>query len=155
MIDLPQDDDDVHHECRAEIAALTAEIARLKGEVADKDRQFLAHAKWVSEFLNELYAIMIDPLAEGEIKVGAMTDQLLEQAKRDRESLADLAQIRSQLEEAEKRAEAGFIDGLKTAAGIAMGFRGHLASHVYDAIRLDIAKAKMISDNAAKEIRND
>lgn len=71
------------------------------------------------------------------------------------ECRTEIAALTAEIAEAEKRAEARFIEGLETAAGIAMGFRGHLASHVYDAIRLDIAKAKMISDNAAKEIRND
>lgn len=43
------------------------------------------HGKHVEQFLNDLYAIMVDPCAEGTIKVDEMKVALLEAAKRDRE----------------------------------------------------------------------
>ena len=63
----------------------------------ERDEKFAVHTKAVGEFLNELYATMIDPLAEGEIKVQDMTEAILRQARKDREDLAELAQARAEL----------------------------------------------------------
>jgi hypothetical protein len=46
---------------------------------------FEMHTKAVAEFLNELYAIMVDPVAEGPINVADIKKALIEAAKRDRE----------------------------------------------------------------------
>lgn len=47
--------------------------------------RFLAHTTAVTNFLNELYAIMVDPCAEGSISVAEMQKAMLEAARRDRE----------------------------------------------------------------------
>jgi hypothetical protein len=44
-----------------------------------------AHAKAVADFLNELYAIMVDPCAEGTITVDEMKAALVKAAIRDRD----------------------------------------------------------------------
>ncbi len=69
-------------------------IRIIAAALQERDERFVAYTKVVSEFLNDLYAIMIDPLAEGEIKVTNMADQILEQAKKDRESLAEIFGLR-------------------------------------------------------------
>ncbi len=46
------------------------------------------HTEHVKDFLNELYATMIDPCAEGSRTVTEMKQALLEAARRDRELLA-------------------------------------------------------------------
>jgi hypothetical protein len=51
----------------------------------DFEAIFNDHTKAVEAFLNELYAIMVDPLAEGQIKVKDMMAALKEAALRDRE----------------------------------------------------------------------
>jgi hypothetical protein len=47
------------------------------------------HTKAVGQFLNDLYATMIDPVAAGEIKVEEMQRQLLEAARANRQALYD------------------------------------------------------------------
>ncbi len=51
------------------------------------------HTAHVASFLNELYAVLIDPLAEGEIPVGELCRRLLAQAIEDRESLQRLHEL--------------------------------------------------------------
>lgn len=46
------------------------------------------HTEHVKEFLNELYAVMIDPCAEGTISVSDMKAALLAAAIRDRDAAA-------------------------------------------------------------------
>ncbi len=46
------------------------------------------HTEHVKEFLNELYAVMVDPCAEGTITVSEMKTQLLAAAVRDRELIS-------------------------------------------------------------------
>lgn len=53
--------------------------------VKDWKRTFEDHTAAVQEFLNELYAIMVDPLAEGAISVEDMKVALLAVAIRDRD----------------------------------------------------------------------
>jgi hypothetical protein len=43
------------------------------------------HTEAVAQFLNELYAVMVDPCAEGTISVAEMRKALLNAAKRDRD----------------------------------------------------------------------
>ncbi len=45
------------------------------------------HAEHVKEFLNELYAVMVDPCAEGTITVDEIKRQLLTAAIRDRDAV--------------------------------------------------------------------
>lgn len=54
------------------------------------DTPFEAHTKAVGDFLSELYAVMVDPLADGMITVGEMKKGVLEAAKRDREAIYTL-----------------------------------------------------------------
>lgn len=53
----------------------------------DAEKKFEEHTKHVADFLNELYAIMVDPLADGEIKVADMTKALREAALQSREEM--------------------------------------------------------------------
>jgi hypothetical protein len=57
--------------------------ARLREEFA----RFDAHTKAVAEFLSEMYAIMVDPLADGIIPVAEMMQILRETALEQREQL--------------------------------------------------------------------
>ena len=46
------------------------------------------HASHISQFLSELYAIMVDPLADGELNVSEVCPLLLKRAREDRELAA-------------------------------------------------------------------
>ncbi len=65
-------------ELRAQLTA--AEQARAQAE-----QRFAVHTDAVSAYLNELYAIMVDPLADGEITVTEMRAAILKAAIRDRD----------------------------------------------------------------------
>lgn len=54
------------------------------GKTEELDR-FDEHVRHVGKFLSDMYAIMIDPLAEGELKVDETCAALLEAARRHRE----------------------------------------------------------------------
>lgn len=54
------------------------------------EQKLAEHLKHVGDFLNEMYAIMIDPLADGEMSVTETCSKLLEQAKKDRERMNSL-----------------------------------------------------------------
>lgn len=73
----------------------------LSGEAAkglvEADRRFAAHTSAVSDFLNELYAVMVDPCAEGTIAVDEMKRALLAAAVRDREAESQLTALRGAL----------------------------------------------------------
>ena len=66
------------------------EAAILDGR-KELDAKFVAHTEAVGDFLNELYAVMVDPLAEGTITVAEMKDALLKAAIRDRDAETSLA----------------------------------------------------------------
>lgn len=70
---------------------------------------FQAHTKAVSKFMNELYAIMVDPCAEGEITVAEMRDSLIKAALRDRERANAPQDFQAGLEAAAKVCEAQAI----------------------------------------------
>ena len=70
-----------------------------ESQLAAEQAKFEAHTKAVEQFLSDLYCIMIDPLVEGEIKVDDTTKVLLEQARKDRESLFQLTTKDAEIEE--------------------------------------------------------
>lgn len=76
------------NECDEETA-----LGQATSAVSQLKHGFEAHRKHVGEFLGELHAIMIDPLAKGEISVKDLCAALLEQARKDRESLQCLASL--------------------------------------------------------------
>lgn len=65
--------------------ALTEHLLALKDDV------FAKHTAAVSEFLNELYAIMVDPCAEGTMTVTDMKAAIIKAALRDRDVAAQNA----------------------------------------------------------------
>jgi chromosome segregation ATPase len=83
---------DKWQEAQARIAEL--EVAyRAHMEALEQARvRFATHTKAVSDFLNELYAIMVDPCAEGTIKVEDMKAELIKAALRSREYGNDLSE---------------------------------------------------------------
>jgi hypothetical protein len=82
--------------------ALRAELVQAREAIGAGAEQFMLkcdrlataeaelgeHRKHVGRFLSELHAIMIDPLAEGEINVSECCELLLKQARGDRETMA-------------------------------------------------------------------
>ncbi len=52
-----------------------------------------AHGQHVAVYLNELYAVMVDPCAKGTITVQEMREQLLAEAIQQREQSAELARL--------------------------------------------------------------
>lgn len=78
------------------------ELFKVQAELEQAKERFEAHTKSVSEFLNEMYAIMVDSLADGEIKVKEVCAALLSAAKRDRElgnQLSEAKELERQLRE--------------------------------------------------------
>ncbi len=69
--------------------------------LSDSRRELASHVQAVSVFLKELYAVMIDPCAEGALTVEEMCRQLLARAIADREVLAQMLR-RPTLEELER-----------------------------------------------------
>lgn len=70
-------------------AEVQAAIEKLKSALPAQERTepgFEAHARAVGDFLNELYAIMVDPCAEGTITVDELKAALVKAALRDREA---------------------------------------------------------------------
>jgi len=94
------------HWCKQkeQLTAANAEIERLKATSSSKSANIISltnqlttakeklanHRKHVSQFLNDLYCTMIDPLVEGEMQVAPMMIALVDQAQKDRESLSQL-----------------------------------------------------------------
>jgi hypothetical protein len=54
-------------------------------KLAESERKFKEHTEHVKQFLNDMYATMIDPCAEGEIKVAETCAALLNAAREQRE----------------------------------------------------------------------
>lgn len=63
---------------------VTYSLDEVRASVVEK--RFRDHTKSVGTFLSELYAVMVDPLADGTMKVGEMCATLLDVAKRQREA---------------------------------------------------------------------
>lgn len=75
-------------DCACECHATGKCSASLASATRANDEQFKAHTEAVADFLNELYAIMVDPCAEGTITVAEMKDALIKAAIRDRDAAA-------------------------------------------------------------------
>jgi len=87
--DLRKQMEQVEMNCRVvldEIAARTKEIVELQ-------EKFNLHVKAVGDFLTELHAIMIDPLADGTTSVDEMMTLLREAALESREKLNRYADL--------------------------------------------------------------
>jgi hypothetical protein len=67
------------------------ESAQLAATHAAHQERFEKHTQAVADFLNELYAVMVDPCAEGTIAVDEMKAALLAAAIRDRDTSEKLA----------------------------------------------------------------
>lgn len=80
-------------------------------EVAGLRATFEAHTKAVDWFLGELYAVMVDPCADGTISVAEVKNQLLAAALLQREDLSALAAEREKVAQLEEVA-----DGLEGAS---------------------------------------
>jgi hypothetical protein len=100
-------DDAVHAGAQAAITALrqcqnvVAERDQLReAHLAERDR-FAAHTRAVATFLSEMYAIMVDPLADGEMKVSETMKSLKDAALRDRELENKLERLRLRCVECE------------------------------------------------------
>src|SRR4051812_42001536 len=86
---------------RSDLAAAQEQVARLQGlfwaadvatDNAMRERDasraaFARHTEAVERFLGDLYATMVDPCAEGEIKAEEMQRVLLDAAVRNRDAL--------------------------------------------------------------------
>lgn len=54
-------------------------------KLAESERKFKEHTEHVKQFLNDMYATLIDPCAEGEMKVAETCAALLNAAREQRE----------------------------------------------------------------------
>lgn len=79
---------------------IALETASLKQIAEEADTRFRTHTKAVETYLNELYAIMVDPLADGVIKVQEVMVALKTAALRDREAEQELADFRAREDDA-------------------------------------------------------
>jgi hypothetical protein len=80
-----------HAATKWEGLAYAADIA-MGDAMRDRDRirdAFARHREAVALFLNELYATMVDPCAEGEMKVADMQQALIQAARDNRQALSD------------------------------------------------------------------
>jgi len=60
-------------------------VARLRGNLDNQKDLFERHTKAVADFLNELYAIAVDPLSDGTKEVSEIRTELLGAVTRDRD----------------------------------------------------------------------
>lgn len=67
----------------------------LKAAIEAEKQQFKAHTESIAAFLQEMYAIMVDPLADGVNKVQDTVSELKAAALRDREVLQELDKLRA------------------------------------------------------------
>lgn len=70
-----------------------AHCEHLEATIAEQEEKFKSHTKAVQEFLNEAYAIMVDPLADGTLKVAETTAAILKNARADRNTIAEQAKL--------------------------------------------------------------
>lgn len=81
--------EDVIQQCRRVVSLLesaTREREEMAERVKGMEERFKLHTEAVGQFLNDLYAIMVDPCAVGAISVTDMKSALLQAATRDREA---------------------------------------------------------------------
>jgi hypothetical protein len=71
-----------------EMAATEQALAAAEQREAEKDRLFEAHTTAVGVFLSEMYGVMVDPLADGEVSVAEMQAALRKAALESRERAA-------------------------------------------------------------------
>jgi hypothetical protein len=96
-------------ECRDDKFAFSVDRVKLAAKLnaadvhpaAGEPALFEQHTRAVADFLNELYAIMVDPCAEGSITVDAMKKALIDAAIRDRDRAEADAALRSRIERLE------------------------------------------------------
>lgn len=90
-----------------ELATLTDDLIRLYGDATEHVRTILLarkiiagfdrHTQAVERFMGDLHATMVDPCAEGTIKVEEMQRVLLEAARDNRQALADAQNLNAEL----------------------------------------------------------
>jgi hypothetical protein len=80
--------DGINHYMRA-CAEFIERIARLESELSSQKVLFDEHTKAVGKFLSDMYAVMIDPLDSGDLKVAEMCELLLIVACENRQALQD------------------------------------------------------------------
>jgi len=86
-IGLTEEEENQYIPC--EYCSVKAEVATLESSLAQKDEQFAEHTKAVGRFLSQMYAVMVDPLEDSELKVAEMCEVLLNAACENRQALQD------------------------------------------------------------------
>jgi hypothetical protein len=66
-----------------------ARVEALQGERDAEIRKFEEHTQAVGRFLSQMYAVMVDPLEQGDLKVAEMCEVLLGAACENRQALQD------------------------------------------------------------------
>ena len=85
-------------------------IAALESQLVEAKKLFTKHTSVVELFLNEVYAIMVDPCAEGTGKVKETCEAILTAATSDRQRIYDLDQQLAAKDQ--KLNKAGFALGM-------------------------------------------
>jgi hypothetical protein len=95
---------------QAEYVTRIEALKAAESSLAEAREKFEMHTNEVGKFLSEMYATMIDPLDDGNIKVAEMCKLLLATAREQREQLRDVAaaqaenaRLRRERDAAEKR----------------------------------------------------
>lgn len=130
---------------------LESQLAAVTAERAEAKALFERHTVAVAAFLNELYAISVDPLADDKTEVSEIKSALLAAASRDRELRDAVAALHQKVAALTKERDE------RTAAFAAQNAHvGALAKALANATRqneelklaLEIAKARAIADEA-------
>lgn len=87
-----------------------SEIVKLIKRVAAAEWKFTRHTEHVQLFLSEMYATMIDPVEESNLKVGDLCDLLLKRATDDQQATHDLEELVAQLKAENLRLKAPVSD---------------------------------------------
>lgn len=83
-----------HKECpKCPVYVEKPSYEELETEIKDKDRRFEEHTKAVGQFLSDMYATMVDPVEDHDLKVKELCDLLLKHATEDREQIERLRSV--------------------------------------------------------------
>lgn len=144
----PQCGNDFGH--KSNCPSLYPTYEKLESQNAEHLATFTRHTEAVKEFLNELYAIMVDPCTEGSITVSEIKEALIKAAIRDRdttaEHLATIGQLQGQV--------AMLVDALETCKTFeaVMNWEKDIQSYDREKVKQAISSSQPTADAFVKQV---
>lgn len=92
---------------KTELSELRVHLVSVQAQLAESRTQFLEHTQHVQKFLQEMYAIMVDPVDDATGTVVETCQTLLNAARRDRQATHDSLERERRLRETLERNRLG------------------------------------------------